>query len=420
LILNIKGNIHFIIRGGVAGVQVKLVDHDEEISYVRKLSISSGFRHATTPIRALNLKPSTTSESRLIQNDAVRGVNEIYRELTKDKVDEIDSDIDKLNEFGKTLRYIFEAPKIKDEFNLLYFSYENKDKKKGEKRNKIPSDKEIEYLCNITTHPATDIIIPPMIPDLSGIEYLEFLKKFFKYLSSYGKNHTIMGYIPYVATSELREIGQFYFENGIYLFTMDFYGSYPMDSYISVNEVRKLAKAIEKEYSQTTFLHAFNVPLSRAQPQTNVASAKDILTLASGFDSFGTSHKKEPKPVAVIEKIKQKMEEKRRVYAQTKTSFMPLFRLFNRKDYGYYRSDAKDVNKILKEDVNTSVNLSELYDTSLSDAKLKDLRKGFNVERQALETLDIRVSIEEKKIRPHFESKQYGADNFRKITKLIR
>ena len=402
----------------MAGVKVKVDDQDDNLPLVRKLSISTNSARILTPIRALHLKQETTSESRLIQNDKVRGLNEIYHELTKQRIEDIDSDIEKLTEWGKKLRYIFTMPKIKDELNLLFFSYENKDAKRATP-NKLPTDQEIEYLCNIVTHPESQIIIPPMIPDISGTEYLKFLKKFFTFLKSYRKKQIIMGNIPMVATSELREINQFYFENGINLFSIDFDGKYPMDSYLLVNEVRKLTNFINKEQREECYTHAFNIPLPKAQPVTDIAPAKDIMTLASGFDSFGTSHKKQKRPPEVIEKIKQKIEQKKLEAKRNNTMYVPPFRLFNDKDYGYYKNDATRLEVIFK-DSNNVIKLSDLTSPEYSDTKLKGLRRAFNVERQALEALEYHTLIEENKITEHIQKKQFGKDNFDRITRLIR
>ena len=75
----------------MASVKVKVKDEDESHQLVRKLSISTGSSSFTTPIRALHLKQDTTSESRLIQNEKIRGLNEIYHELTKQRIEDIDS-----------------------------------------------------------------------------------------------------------------------------------------------------------------------------------------------------------------------------------------------------------------------------------------------------------------------------------------
>ncbi len=400
-------------------VKVKVEAEDENYSMMRKLSLSTNSASIQTPIRAFHLRQDTASESRLIQNAKVRGMNEIYHELTKQKIEDIDSDVDKLNEWGKKLRYIFTMPKIKDELNLLYFTYENKDKKTN-KPNSLPTDTEIEYLCNIVTHPASEVIIPPMIPNISGTEYLKFLKKFFGFLKSYGKKQEIMGNIPMVATSELREINQFYFENGVNLFSIDFDGKYPMDAYLLVNEVRRLTSVIKKEYRDETYLHAFNVPMPKAQPTTDIAPAKDILTFVSGFDSYGTNHKRENMPPETIEKINKKTEQKKLEAERMKTKYIHPFRLFNRKDYGYYKNDATRLEVIFKDTQDHVIKLSDLTSPDYNEAKLKRLRRAFNVEKQALEALEYRTHIEENSVIKHVQEKEFGKENFGRITRLIR
>ncbi|NIP62207.1 MAG: hypothetical protein GWN01_16200 [Nitrosopumilaceae archaeon] len=398
-------------------IKVKVKDIDDDIPTAKSLELSGISGSIKTPMRAFHLKKETTSESRLIQNDKIRGLNEVYHVLSKEKINDIDSNVDKLKEWGKNLRYIFSYPKIKDEMNLLFFNYENKET--GQESNSIPEEKEIEYLCNIVTHPESEVVIPPIIYGLSGGEYLEFLKKFFRFLKSYSKNQEIMGMIPLVATSELREINQFYLEQGIRLFTVDFAGNYPMDSYLLINEIRKMTEFIATEYKEDSFLHAFNVPLSRAQPTTYVSPAKDILTYLSGFDSFGSYHKKEPKPPEVIEKIKEKIEQKKLEAKKNKTRYIPSFRLFNRGDYGYYKNDATRLEVIFKDRKDEVIKLSDLSDPEYSESKLKGLRKAYNVERHALESNDYQSHIHENSLKQHIQKKKYGVENFNKILRVI-
>ncbi len=399
-------------------IKVKVEYEDEHHPLSRSLSLSTGIKTITTPQRAFHLKQDTTSESRLIQNDFIRGINEIYHELTKEKIEEIDSNFDKLQEWGKKLRCIFTMPKIKDEFNMLFCQYKNKNRKK-DLPNRLPSDQEIEYLCNIVTHPASEVIIPPMIPDISGSEYLKFIKKFFSRLKSYRKKQSIMANIPMIATNELRELNQFYFEQGINMFSVDFNRTHPMDSYILVNEIRKLTNAVSKEFKEDSYLHAFNVPHPKSQPSTDIAPAKDMLTLASGFDSFGTIHKREKRPPEVVEKIKQKIEQSRLEAKEKNITYIPPFRLFNKQDYGYYKNDATRLETIFKDTKQTSIKLSDLFSPEYSEMKLKGLRRAFNVERQALEAKEYRVIIKENKFREHIQKKNFGRDNFDRLSRLI-
>ena len=398
-------------------VRVKLDAESESYPLMRKLSLSSRTAHIQTPIRALYLKQDTTSESRLIQNDGVRGVNEIYRELTKIQIDNIDSNVDKLNEWGRGLDRLFAMPKVRDELNLLYFKYENKETGGS---NTLPTDTEIEYLCNMIAHPTSEIIIPPIVPGISGEDYLKFLKKFFEFLKSYERKQAIMGNIPMVATSELREINQFYFEKGVNLFSIDFDGKYPMHSYILINEVRRLANEIKIEYGDEVYLHAFNVPTPKARWTTDVAPAKDILTLASGFDSYGTSHKRPNLPEVVIEKIKKINEQKRLEAERMNIPYVPPFRLFNRKDYGYYKNNATGSDEIFEDIEHSTIKQSDLIDPTSSTTKLKGFRRAFNAEKQALEALEYHVHIEEDSIAEYMRGKKHGKDNFKQIGRRIK
>ena len=74
-------------------VDVRVEYEDESFSLMRKLSLHTHSTTVQTPIRAFHLKQDTSSESRLVQNDPLRGMNEIYHELTKQKIDDIDSDV---------------------------------------------------------------------------------------------------------------------------------------------------------------------------------------------------------------------------------------------------------------------------------------------------------------------------------------
>ena len=398
-------------------VKVKLDAEDESYPLMRRLTLNSGATHIRTPVRALHLKQDKYSESRLVQHDSARGLNEIYHILTKQKIDNIDNDVDKLNEWGRGLNRLFAMPKVKNELNLLYFKYENKNRNKP---NTLPTDAEIEYLCNITSHPTSEIIIPPMIPGISGEDYLKFLKKFFEFLKSYKKGQTVMGNIPTVSTSELKEINQFYFEEGINLFSVDFNGRYPIDSYILVNEIRRLSNKIREEYKNETYLHAFNITAPRPRQTTDVAPAKDILTLASGFDSYGASHKGMYIPKEKAAEIKEKKKQKRLEAESKNIPYVSTFRLFNRKDYGYYRNDASGVNEIFEDSERSTIKQSDLIDHTSSNTKRKGFQRAFNAEKQALEALKYHVHIEESSVAEYVREKEHGRDNFNLIEKRIK
>ena len=403
----------------MANVRVRIEHESSDLPHVRSLSVSARSSSIKTPIRALHLKRDTTSESRLIQNHRARGLNEIYCKLTKEKIEDIDNDATKLDDFGKNLRYIFTMPEIRDELNLLFFSYENKDRHGG-KPDTVPNDEETAYLCNIVTHPQSEIIIPPFMPGLSGANYLEFLKNFFNHLESHMQRYAVMGSIPLVASTDLRDINQFYFERGINLFTVDFSNKYPMDAYILVNEIRQLTREISKEYKEDSFIHAFNVRTPKGRNSTQTAlPAKDMITLASGFDSFGTSHKGDPMPPHVAQELKKKSEERRLRDAEMGIQHTPRFRLFNGDDYGYYLNDTPGLTDIFGNVDRHSIRLSDLSNDSYTDRKLKGLRKAYNVERQAVEANEYRTLIKENSLRQHIMQKEHIRESFERTEHLL-
>ena len=403
----------------MGNVKVRCEYESEDLPHVRSLSVSTSSSSIKTPIRALHLKRDATSESQLISNHRARGLNEIYCKLTKEKIEDIDNDAEKLNDFGKKLRYVFTVPEIKNEINLLFFSYGNKDNK-NQKPDTVPTDAETEYLCNIVTHPQSEIIIPPFMPGLSGANYLKFLKKFFNHLDSHLQRYTIMGTIPLVATSDLRIINQFYFERGINLFTVDFSNKYPMDAYILVNEIRQLTREISKEYGKDCFIHAFNVRTPKGRNSTQAPlPAKDMMTLASGFDSFGTSHMGNIIPPNVAKELKNKSAEMRLGNAETAIQNMSKFRLFSVDDYGYYRYDIPRLTDVFGNMDKYDIRLSDLSNDTYTDLRLKGLRRAYNVERQAVEAKEYRTLIKENSLRQYLAQKEHIRESFEKLTHLI-
>lgn len=392
---------------------VKLKNQDQNLLYSKILELNIGTKCVKTPRRALHLKPNPQCESRIIQASSVRGINEIFLKLTKEKIFLIDSDLEKLTEFGKKLRYVFEQEKVKNELNLLFFGYENK--QPGSRKNKLPTDKEIEYLCNITSHPSSDIIIPPIIEGLKGDDYLEFLKKFLSRLTSFKKNPTIMGSFPFVATRDIRKIGSFYMKKDINMFTIDFNGKNPLDFYPIILEVNKLTKLIETEFKEDSFIHGFNVPITKTQPKTEIGIAKDVFVFTMGMDSFGSNHRPSILPLEVIEKIKKK------IASMPKQTIKPLslnFRLFNRKDYGYYKfNDAK---KVFNESENMSVKIGDLMSRKFSHYQIDGIRKTFNVERQAFEANEFQSEISENTLKPYLENKKYGTQSLNQVLRIFK
>jgi len=410
----------------VSKVKVVLEHYDQTLKRARKLRLEVGGKTVYTPSRTLSLKEDASCESRLIRYNSLRGINEIYRRLTKEKLDEIDDNPAKLVDFGRSLKNVLNRPECKDDVSLLVFSYENKNKNGGISQNTVPKKDEIKYLCNVVSHPLSDVIVPPRISGLSGEKYLEFLKAFFEQLPSYTTNAPMLGLIPLVARNDFDRIANFYVEKGIYSYIADFQNQNPLDAYIFAGMIHSLSDFITKEYKEDSYVHALNIPSTRTRQKVDVTPAKDIMTFAMGFDSYGTSHLPQKLPEKVVKQIMERRAVSGfgpRSPTATPAVFLgeedaEVFRLFNRNDYGYYRSTLADLKTKFPDEEHISVKFDQLFDEKVSEYKLQKLRRVFNVERQALEAADLRLKIVEDSIMKHIESKKYARDGVKILNKM--
>ena len=63
------------------------------------------------------------------------------------------------------------------------------------------------------------------------------------------------------------------------------------------------------------------------------------------------------------------------------TSSQPeSFRIFNRSDYGYYRSDLQNIRTLISSEDGASIDLDQVYNKEINEEKIKCTRKAFNVE----------------------------------------
>ena len=402
-----------------------VVEHpDETLRRARTLRLEVGSKTIRTPCRALTLRDAS-SESRLIKHQTLHGLNEIYRTLSKTKLDEIDGDQNKALEFGRSLKSVLNSQQAKDDISLLIFSYENKNKETERPKNVLPSDKEVQSICNVVTHPLIDAIIPPRIGGLSGEAYLQFLKKFFATLPSYEKNPPIIGFIPFLASTDFDQIANFYLEKGIYSFIADFENNNPVDAYLFAGQIHRLSDYIDKEYREDAFLHALNIPSTRTRQKVDVTPAKDIITFAMGFDSYGTSHLPQKLPEKVIKQIMERRAAggfggsgSSRPTIALDAEDAEVFRLFNRSDYGYYRSSLANLKSTIPDEENISIKFDHLFDDEISENKIKKLRRIFNVERQATEANDLKLQIASNSIMKHIGSKKFARDSVRILNKV--
>jgi hypothetical protein len=342
----------------------------------RAVNLKVKGKEAVTPVRSLCLIQSKASEARVLNSsDGLVTTLELPREVTKEGLEEMDGDTAKQEAFSRQIRYRFASSRLTEEITLFVLKYNNKPSK--EVRNKTPSSAETELLCSVLDHPYNDIWAPPVVPLLSGQDYIPYLTSFYQQTKSYS-NIALAGLIPHVSRLELRLLADFYIKQGINYFVMDFDGKNPLDMVANIGEVNKMIRRIESEYRAPCFLHAINVPFTKSHWKNDIIPAKDILLFEMGFNCFGSSHIRRQLPKEFLEKI----------------SLLPRphYRVFNRRTYGYYRDDVPGLREMVAEESNTFVSLDS-FSNDLSWSEVKTLEKLFNVERHCLEAAEIRRNL---------------------------
>ena len=365
---------------------MKLGPKDAETA-ARLLFLGVGSKTVVTPRRSLCLTLGENTESKKVRSEKIRGINELPRRITRQTLEEIDSDRDKQEEFYSDLGRRFGALDTSGELTMFIFTYTNGDAKER-RPNSTPSETEIEYLCGLLNHYLNDIWVPPIVPDLKGASYIPYLKSFYKRAESNGRV-PFAGLIPFVSSLEVRQLEGLFMEYGINYFVMDFAGKNPFAMHGSINQVSQMVRMIERETGSPCFLHAINVPFTRSLWKNEVIPARDILLFEMGFNCFGSSHI----PRLIPRELAESMKTSTRHY-----------RLFNRRDYGYYRDDR--INPLdFQESETTQVSLSDFI-PGMVWKETAEIEKLFNVERQGMEADTIRTKlIEGESLRRHLLAK---------------
>jgi len=375
------------------------IREQSEFTTARAGTLRLGNKAIETPRRCLHVGTDRLSESLRINNSEARGLNELYRVIDQDTLRELANNVGSQEVFNAHIQNALSRISP-GEISLVFLAYDGRTESQPNVVS-LPDANETEYLADLS-YSFGDAVIPPVLVGQSAGNYLAFLKQYFQIVK--GLDHKpIFGLVPYCSWRELRPLLEFYRNEGLHLFTMDLRGRPP--TLLSQNVVMTLRtlRQIQSESGQDCYLNALNVGTGRALPQMPVAPAKDILSLVAGFDSFGPSH------------VALKVRPDLLPFRGTK----PAVRLFVRRDYGYYRSDAPELN-------NPADLQENLLSTSLDDVRhaesfplARKLQKVYNAERQALEAGSMRSTItSHESIKNFLGSKKQVTDELRKVTRM--
>ena len=374
-------------------IEFKKVCPDDDTLYITKELRING-KNLITPIKSLGVS------SKLVLNDKIKGVNEFYKRfsldenLKKNSIYNVLSSPEKLSDLNYKFNSLVKKTDADKEINLCFIEYDDI---------KYPEKKPLEFILD-TAYEYSDITPLPIISNIGKrIDSEEKFEKYKKFLDESLEiidtlNHKpIMGIVPPVQFY-IKEIVEFYAKKGIDAFVFDFDGKTPLSMHQTIRSFMRSLR--EQDLLENSFIHSINTNQGRFNKEVNVVGAKDILSFGLGFDSMGERHKPLKGPKEFFEKLKNREDNK--------------LRLFNKEDYGYYRLGIGELEEIYPVD---SIIKKESFVNEKSDLRI--LQKNFNVEQIGLETVRLRDIITNQEPKEYLSHKtQVKKEDFKKIIKM--
>ncbi|CEG11921.1 hypothetical protein MSIBF_A1770010 [groundwater metagenome] len=350
--------------------QVKLLESDsnslyktQEIKFTSNKSIFTPTK--TIPLDKLNVVYPL--------NDNANQLNEIFKRFSAKQIKEDDEYSSK---YGK-IESFFNRQRNKIKPGTLTFCFLDFNEPR------IPTNDEIEFLthiayCNsdITTIPTISQFNNSENPSISYENYKKYLENAIESIEQLNRR-PIMGIIPKMAPKKIPDLLGFYQDKGINSFAIDLDGSNP----ISANmRIFKVLKSLNKmKILDSCYIHGHNVGM-RVNKVTDIIPAKDILGFGIGLNSLGEKRKEFKPNHAFILFIK--------------TNPLNKFRLFNKKEYSYWKAISwDDLEKIYPLDSGIPV---VTFKNAIKNAdQFNNIQKAFNSEQLAIESHRIKEVITE-------------------------
>lgn len=345
---------------------IKTLDVDSNSLYrTQKIKFSSSLS-VTTPTKTIPLDRIKLKDP---LNPESKQLNEIFKRFTADKIIEANENSEKYYELERWFNS--QKNKISDGTSTLCFIDYN------EKR--IPTDEEIEFMTELA-YCSSDITVIPTVnyfndPKQTEIEYENFknyLSRSIEIIEQLN-NKPIMGIIPKLAPKKVSDLITFYQNVGINSYSLDLAGSNPISSAMRIFKVLKTLNKMK--VLEECYLHGYNVGM-RVNKMTDVIPAKDILGFGTGLNSLGEKR-------TIFKPNRSFLE-------QIKTNPLNKFRLFNKENYGYWKSiSVEELENVYPEDC--TLQFTEFTNPS----QMNHVQKVFNIEQLALESHILRDVITE-------------------------
>lgn len=369
--------------------KIKTLGEDEK-TLLRIQRICANGKTVITPTKGIDLVKLTSATKK---HFPTRQINEIYREITPDKIKAANSSSLELDEFAQKIATELNKAEKDKELSLLFVKYA------GEK---YPTEKEIEFLTDVS-HEYSDITpipslnaYPKELNETKLDEFMEYIKDSIETIKQLNKT-PIMGVLPIGLPRDYfsEKLIPFYLEKGINSFYLDFEGKM-----LNPLGLRPILRCLNQEKAlENCFLYSINANIGRIKKEAAAITAKDFLNFGYGFGAVGEQHVRVKRP--------------KEFYAKLKVIKSDKVRLFNPVDYGYYRVDSKsEIESICPSECSFSVN--EIL------ADKKKMSKVFNMQQQLTETIVLQQKVSEDNTNGATEylgSKQYAKDDLKLMIK---
>lgn len=354
---------------------------------LRTLEFTIGNKPVKTPTRALNTN-TFFRDTKMPANIAC--LNELYFTLNETSLRNINEQQAASQAKNKAANKSIVQSGNKPTMCLLQFKNEGM-------APRYPTQDEIDILTN-TAYAFSDITPIPSIPKVARALTIENFDEFLTYLDAcyqaimVRNKKPILGYIPATTALFTRKIIDFYLDNGINAFYIDFDGTMISTHATPLNALKVQLK--KRGYEENNFLHYVNVSYGKSINDQEVLSARDLLGFGQGLDSLGGVHMGPKRNPEFYEWLKAHKDVKRNTN-----------RLLNRADYGYYRVDTlgAGIDGMIPRDA--PVQRSDI--TSSSESRQTRAVKIVNLHQQCVESNVLRTMVNESpdKTMGYFRSK---------------
>lgn len=348
-------------------VRISKENIDDDV-YIKSEKLRVNHKTIKTPIKSFDMT-KLRADTEISEN--VKGVNEIFKVFTVDKLKEFTSGIRDESEIHRQIN----TPCNKTNENELNFCFIRIDDEK------IPKEDEINFITNIGYQYSDATPLP--LSNAFFKEGTDAFETFDKYVTFMGdciesinrlNNKPILGIIPSRMPSRfVKYLVDFYHENDVTSFAFDFDGR--VHSGV-ISHMRELMIAINNlDLSTESFTYSCNTAIGKPSKGTNITKANDILVYSFGFDVMGDNHIPMKLHPDVIKKLKERSNDSR-------------IRLFNSGDYGHYKHDNLNDAQHMYPSSETNIPFGVFQGTNKK--KHADSQRLFNSERVGLELVKYR------------------------------